>query len=64
MKKAVAVGWKLDSQYEMDEKTTEIVTFVGIDLLVSGRLWIRGERLTEIWDADEKVGDDQLGRAV
>ncbi len=60
VKKAVAVGWKFDSQYEITEKRRAIRT-VGVSKLASVQSIACGqEHRTEIWYADQKIGDDEL----
>jgi hypothetical protein len=64
VKKAWAVGWKLESQYEMAEKTRAKTT--DERFRVSGNVPREGEsrRHTQVRDADEEVGDDQSSRVV
>ena len=65
VKKAVPVGCRLLSQYEMELKIREMRTCFQKEKLAGKRMFVSlGGVLTKIWNANQKVGNNELGRAV
>ena len=65
VKKAVAVGWRLMSQYDTMENSIEIKTGDQTSTRCSKHGSVDTSfGLTQIWQPDDKVGDKEGGRTV